>query len=195
MPLIEVAQRIAKVAVGVTAERLQPFRRLYEANVEFVWRSLVRMGVRDAELEDAVQEVFFAVHRRVHDFEGRSKFTTWLFRICMGVARDRRRRAYNRHEVLVDSPPAEYPDLRHDAATLTRRHDDLKLLERGLAAMSLDQRAVFVLFELEEFTCEEIASTLELPLGTVYSRLRRARALFQRSLRHAEPRALLTEGA
>jgi RNA polymerase sigma-70 factor (ECF subfamily) len=183
------------VGAGVTAERLQPFRELYEANVDFVWRSLARMGVRDAELEDAVQEVFLVVHRRVHDFEGRAKFTTWLFRICMGIARDRRRRAHNRHEVLVDAQQAEHPDPDQNAATITRRHDDLRLLERGLASMSLDKRAVFVLFELEEFTSEEIAAALELPLGTVYSRLRRARELFRKVLLRSQPGALLREGA
>jgi len=172
------------------------FRELYDANVEFVWRSLARIGVRPSELEDAVQEVFLVVHRRVAHFEGRSKFTTWLFRICFRVARDRRRRAYRRHEVSGDELVAREVDVAPDAEAHLVRQGDLELLERALDAMSLDQRAVFVLFELEEFTCEQIALTLDCPLGTVYSRLRRARTLFQKSLRAAKAsdlRVLLTE--
>ena len=174
------------------------FRELYDAHVDFVWRSLSRMGVHQSELDDASQEVFLVVHRCLEQFEGRAKFTTWLFRICFHVASGRRRRGRQRREVLSDSLLAERADHAPDAEALAQRQEDLALLERALNSMSLEQRAVFVLFELEGFTCEQIASTLELPLGTVYSRLRRARALFARSIRAArasDTHLLLREGA
>lgn len=177
---------------------LASFRELYEAHVDFVWRSLSRMGVRPSELEDASQDVFLVVHRCLHQFEGRAKFTTWLFRICFHVASTRRRSAQQRLEILSDSLLAERADHAPDAEALTQRQEDLALLERGLSRMSLEQRAVFVLFELEGFTCEQITNTLEVPLGTVYSRLKRAREIFARSLRAArasDAHLLLQEGA
>jgi RNA polymerase sigma-70 factor (ECF subfamily) len=156
------------------------------------------MGVNPPELEDAVQEAFMVVHRHLDSFEGRAKFTTWLFRICFNVARDRRRRARNRPEVLVGLELLDSHDPAPNAETLASLRDDLALLERSLQKLSLELRAVFILFELEEFTCEQIAETLQVPLGTVYSRLRRARELFKRSLsaaRAAELPPLLREGA
>jgi len=166
----------------MTRER---FRELYEANLDFVWRALVRLGVRQADLEDAAQEVFLVVFRQVATFEGRAKFTTWLFRICYHVAQDRRRRASHRYEVLGEGDLESRVDTRSSAEALVQQRENLALLERALTTMSLEQRAVFVMFELEEVTCEQIAMALELPLGTVYSRLRRARQLFDRSLRAA----------
>ncbi len=170
---------------------------MYDEHVDFVWRSLVRLGVRDGELEDASQEVFLVVHRRLASFEGRAKLTTWLFRICYHVSLDRRRRAHNRHEVSAEGELGERRDSQPDAEALAQQRDDLALLEKALASMTLEQRAVFILFEFEEFTADEISATFEVPVGTVYSRLRRARALFQRTLkaaRAAESRLLVKDG-
>jgi RNA polymerase sigma-70 factor (ECF subfamily) len=153
------------------------FQELYAEHFNFVWRTLRRLGVPPADLPDVVQEVFLVVHRRLPDFEPRARVTTWLFPICLHAARDRRRRAHVRREVprdehdLVDPAPLPGSDL--------ERQDDLALFEAALGDMSLDQRAVFVLFELEELRGEDIATTLGIPLGTVYSRLRLARGAFR----------------
>ena len=156
---------------------------LYETHFDFVWRSLRRLGVPDVDVADAIQEVFLTVHRKLAEFEGRSKITTWLFQIAYGVARTRRRKAHLRREVLGDT---EFDQLRapqgspEDALSHQR---DMELLDRVLSALNMDQRAVFVLFEIEEFGSEEIAQMLEIPLGTVYSRLRLGRTAFHRALR------------
>ena len=153
------------------------FQRLYEEHLDFVWRTLRRLGVPPTDLPDVAQEVFLVVHRRLPDFEPRARVTTWLFPICMHAARDRRRRAHVRREV-----PREQYDL-EDPAPMPgndlERQDDLSLFEAALSDMNLDQRAVFVLFELEELRGEDIAATLAIPLGTVYSRLRLARQAFR----------------
>lgn len=160
--------------------RSQPptsFQALYAEHFNFVWRTLRHLGVPPADLPDVAQDVFLIVHRRLPDFEPRARVTTWLFPICLHAARDRRRRAHLRHEVprenydLVDPAPLPGNDL--------ERQDDLSLFEAALSDMNLDQRAVFVLFELEELRGEDIAATLAIPLGTVYSRLRLARAAFR----------------
>src|SRR5262245_65871367 len=78
------------------------FREVYDEHFRFVWRSLRRLGVRESDVADAVQDVFVVVHRRLGDFEGRSKVTTWLYGICYRVAKDRRRVAYVRRETTED---------------------------------------------------------------------------------------------
>ena len=166
------------------------FQQVYEENVAFVWRSLRRLGVAPSNLHDAVQDVFVVVHRRLPDFVERAKTSTWLFRICLGIARDHRQRAHVRREVLDDSLLDRSPDSAGDAARLVEHREDLELFDAALGTLDLDQRAVFVLFELENMTGEEIAESLQIPLGTVYSRLRLARQGFKRAvLRHAARRS------
>src|SRR5262245_16282732 len=67
------------------------FDAVYDACFDFVWRNARRLGVPDAQLDDAVQEVFLVVHRRLADFEGRSSIKTWVFGILLKVAADHRR--------------------------------------------------------------------------------------------------------
>jgi RNA polymerase sigma-70 factor (ECF subfamily) len=165
------------------------FQQVYEEHVAFVWRSLRRLGVAESNLKDAVQDVFLVVHRRLPDFAPRAKTSTWLFRICLGIARDHRRRAHVRREVLDDSVFDRVPDS-VDAIRMAERREDLALFDAALDVLDLDQRAVFVLFELESMTGDQIAETLEIPLGTVYSRLRLARQGFKRAvLRHTARRS------
>jgi RNA polymerase sigma-70 factor (ECF subfamily) len=162
------------------------FDELYDEHFDFVWRSLRRLGVPDADLHDVAQEVFVVVHRRLPDFEGRSKVTTWLFRIAFHAARDRRRRAHVRREVFDATALEQSADAALDARTLLERRDDLELFDRALATMDLDQRAVFTLFELEGMSGNDIAEALEIPLGTAYSRLRLAREAFRRAVLRGE---------
>lgn len=155
------------------------FREVYDGNVRFVWRVLLRFGVPEDDLPDAVQDVFVVVHRKLPQFEGRSKLTTWLFEVCRRIAADRRR---------TDRACRELPDgdpIRGDAPTdvdwFVDRRRARALLERILENMTEEQRIVFVLFELDELGGDEIAELLDLPLGTVRSRLRLAREVFHRA--------------
>lgn len=156
------------------------FRKVYEQHYDFVWRSLRRLGVRDADVPDALQETFLVVLRRLDEFEGRARLTTWLFRICMRVARDRQRLAHNRRELLDERVVDGCLDEESDVGQQVERREDVEMLELALDRMDLDQRAVFTLFELEEMSGEEIAETLQIPLGTVYSRLRLGREAFRK---------------
>ena len=165
------------------------FRQVYDEQFRFVWRSLRRLGVRDSDAADVAQEVFVIVHRKLDEFEGRSKLTTWLFSICMRVARDHRKSAVVRREVATDdevlgAQPATTPD----AASELDRRRRRDLLERILDEMPEEQRTVFVLFELEQMSGLEIAELLDVPTGTVHSRLRLAREAFRRSLTRFEAR-------
>lgn len=162
-------------AVGDPRE--QALERLYRAHFAFVWRSLRRLGVREADLGDAVHDTFLVVYRRLEDFDGQCQPTTWLYGICFRVASDRRRRASNQREQLVD-PPSSAATPAFDDRNLDRR----RLLQHALDAMPDDQRAVFSLFELEGWSGEAIAEAVGVPVATVHSRLRLARLSFKKSL-------------
>ncbi len=161
------------------------FRQVYEAHWPFVWRSLRRLGVPECDAADAAQEVFLVIHRKLPAFEGRAKITTWIFRICMRVASDRGRRAHVRREVYGEEGRPEGPASGDGPAEMVERLEDMRLFEAAIERMSMDQRAVFTLFELEAMTGDEVAETLDIPLGTVYSRLRLARESFSKAVKAA----------
>src|SRR5687767_7730931 len=108
------------------------FEELYHQHFEFVWRTLRHLGVRVADLPDVAQEVFIIVHRRLPDFEGRAKATSWLFRICMNAARNQRRRAHVRREALDPAPieSAAMPAL--NPTSRLEETEDLALFELAL---------------------------------------------------------------
>jgi RNA polymerase sigma-70 factor (ECF subfamily) len=165
------------------------FQEVYDDHFRFVWRSLRRLGVPECDVADAVQDVFLVVHRRLGEFEGRSKVTTWLYGICYRVARDRRRLAHVRRRADDDDGQLDdRPDERADVAAAAERRQGLAVLESILDEMPIEQRAVFTLFELDAMGGEAIADMLEIPVGTVYSRLRIAREQFRRSLSRLQAR-------
>lgn len=151
------------------------FEAIYASEFRFVWRILARLGVPTADLADAAQEVFLVLYRQLPQFDGHCKASTWLYRISFNVASDRRRRAHVRREVAYE--PQALEEL---ASTFTPQLEDLALLDRLLSGLELSQRAVFVLFEIEGYEGSEIADMMQCPLPTVYSRLRLARAAFER---------------
>jgi RNA polymerase sigma-70 factor (ECF subfamily) len=149
------------------------FPPLYQENAAFVWRSLRRLGVREADLPDAAQEVFLVVHRRLHEYDGASPVRTWLFAIAMRCASDHRRRAHVRRETLAAEPPPQ--SVPADQAEALRRGRARELLQKILDGLDDDKRAVFILFELEQLPMSEVAPMLGVPLQTAYSRLHAAR--------------------
>ncbi len=164
------------------------FAQLYREHFPFVWKSLRRLGVREADTADAAQEVFLVVYRKLDGFEGRSQLTTWLFGICLRVARDRQRLAHNRREVGADDDLIERAAGSTDTGDEVEQRQAAALLERILDSLDFDQRTVFVLFEVEGMKGDEIAALLEIPAGTVSSRLRLAREAFQRAVSRLQAR-------
>jgi RNA polymerase sigma-70 factor (ECF subfamily) len=157
------------------------FQDVYRKHFRFVRRTLARFGVRRRDLLDVAQNVFVIVHRQLAGFEGRADITTWLFSICRLVAKDYLRSGPIRREVIVDAGRIA----RHESSLLWRREpfdapDGSRVLDALLQKLSDKQRKVFVLFELQEMSGEEIAGLLKIPLGTVRSRLRLARGALMR---------------
>ncbi len=161
------------------------FEAVYAEHFSYVWRVLRRLGMSGTDALDACQEVFFAVHRGLAGFEGRSSLRTWIHRIAFRVAKDHRRSAYVRREI-PDEAPWDARTASVDEPNHATRLEALELLEIGLAALTLEQRMVFTSYELEGESCTQIAEVLEVPIGTVYSRLRKARAVFVDTLRRLD---------
>jgi RNA polymerase sigma-70 factor (ECF subfamily) len=159
------------------------FRGLYDAHLDFVWRNLRRLGVCEADAEDRTQEVFVVAHRRFAEFEDRGHGPrAWLFQIVLRVASDARRHK-RRHPEDPDGGQAvgraSIDPSQHDAIL---RREELSRLDAALATIDVGRRAVLVLHEIEEMTAPEIAQVLGIPLNTVYSRLRVARAELEQAL-------------
>lgn len=166
------------------------FRATYDQHVAFVFRTLARFGVPERSLPDAVQEVFTVAFRSMDKFEGRSTMKTWLFGIARRVASDLRRSAPTRHEVLAEDSRdvAEKADSKSDLAVWAERSEAVARAERLLSALPEEQRMVFALFEIEEWTGAEIAEAIDVSVATVHSRLRLAREGIKKQLEEAVKR-------
>ena len=151
-------------------------RWLVETHFDFIWRSLRRLGLSPADAEDGAQEVFTVASRRLEDIVvGRER--AFLFGTALRVASSHRRRARHRYEQL-DGTAEDHGDAAPSPEMLTERRQARAVLDQVLDELTLEQRTAFVLYELEEMTVPDIATILDVPVGTVASRLRRARAAF-----------------
>lgn len=156
---------------------LPSFDEVYASYFAFVWRILRTFGVAEAALEDAAQDVFVVVHRRLPEFEGRAAITTWLFAIARRVAGAHRRKE-GRTEALDDQLASTA-----DTFAAFSRAQAAATVMQILDTMDEDKRIVFALVELEQLSVPEVARMLELNLNTAYSRLRLARHAFELAVR------------
>lgn len=157
------------------------FGDVYEQYFDFIWRSARRLGVPNDNLDDAVQDVFLTVHRRLKEFRGDSSIRTWLFGILLHTVRGYRRTAKRKPtcflhpESVVDS---KQPGPHESAA----KGEAVELLYQFLDNLDDDKRMVFVQAELEQMTAQEISETMGINANTVYSRLRSARQAFEEAV-------------
>jgi RNA polymerase sigma-70 factor (ECF subfamily) len=159
---------------------------IYAQHADFVFRNLRRLGVIESAIDDAVQDVFLVVHRRLGDFEARAQVTTWLFGIVLRVAQSYRRSAMRRRARLSDTPASDIEQVPVSTAEspieLLERREASTLLHRLLDELDDDKRAMLVCVELEQMTVPEAAESLGLNLNTAYGRLRAARATFNEAV-------------
>lgn len=154
---------------------------IFATHFDFIWRSLRRFGLSEDRADDAAQQVFMIASRKIDAIKEGSE-RSFLFGTAMRVASDIRKSAPVRREIVREDVGIELEGgARPDDLLEQRRARET--LDRVLDGMELELRAVFVLFELEEMSTNEIASLLSIPHGTVASRLRRAREDFERSVR------------
>ena len=143
---------------------LDAFDEIYDREFEYVWRNLGRFGVPERELPDATHEVFLVLHRRWNELDHARPIRPWLFGVARRVAADTRakqREAPSEAETVAPTDPL-----------VAQRN----LLWRALAALDDAKRTIVILHDLEGYTGAEIAEQLEIPINTVHSRLRLARA-------------------
>lgn len=181
------------ISTEKTRPALPPFDAIYDEYFDLVWRNLRRLGVPEANLDDAAQEVFLVVHRRLGQFEGRSSLKTWLFSIVTRVASDARRtlRRKSPHTRTKDS--AIDADLVVDERAnrpdeTLERQESARLLHRLLDELDDEKRTVFVLVELEEMTVPEIADAIGENINTIYARLRASRREFDAAVAREKAR-------
>lgn len=155
------------------------FTDVFRQHFDFVWRTIRSLGVPDAMVDDAVQEVFICVHRRLPDFERRSALKTWIYSIAYHTAQNFRRSARRRETSELDEQMASrQPGPSEYVAGAQAGRFVLEFLDQ----LSRERRDVFVLCVLEELSAPDVAAILQVKLNTVYSRLRLARADFRAAL-------------
>ena len=170
----------AGVRVGLAPEApADPARMrvVVAEHFDFLWRSLRRLGVPAASVDDAAQRVFLIAARKLGAV-ATERTRAFLFAIALRIAAEDRRARRRCPEVSGLELETLPVDPGPSAEELTERTEARTLMQTILESMVIEQRAVFVLFEVEELSLTEIGALLELPRGTVASRLRRARETF-----------------
>ncbi len=153
---------------------------LFREHARFVATFLVRLGAPAQELDDLVQEVFLVAHRRGGSTSDEAKPTTWLAAIALRVLSHDRRSKRRHPEVLDETNLSSAVATSPNQEDVVRATQSLTLVGRAIQALDIEKRALFILFEIEEQSCESIAAGLGIPIVTVYSRLRAARQEFHR---------------
>lgn len=167
------ARPLATTPAGADAAAFEAFVREHG---DSVWRCLQALGLRRANLDDAAQDVFLVAFRQWPEYEERGAGRSWLFAIARRVAA-----AYRRRERPEDGAVDEVRATLDVEDALARRQARA-MLDRFLSGLDDDRRLVFFLSDVEGWSAPEVALALEIKLNTVYSRLRRARAMFERFL-------------
>jgi len=150
------------------------FEAVYRGHFRRVYRWVTRLAPH-ADAEDLSQEVFLVVHRRLPEFEGKARISTWLFQITYHVVGSflRRRRSERRVKGALSLLPP--PSDAEPPQAALEREEEVHAVRDGLAALQLKHRTVLVMYELEQWSGADIAEALAIPVETVYSRLHYAR--------------------
>jgi len=173
------------------------FRKLVERNQGRLFAVAVGMLKDSDDAMDVVQDAFIKAHKKLVDFEGNAAFSTWIYRICVNLCIDKKRAEVRRRAVQIDdlregtlgddTTASVAPTAPKTAGESPLRNlGDKELgseIDRALAQLSPDHKAVVLLREVEGMSYEEISQALEIPKGTVMSRLFHARKNLQRQLR------------
>lgn len=178
----------AAAGEGERDDRASLGARILGEHFEFVWRSVRRMGVPEADVDDVVQQVLIIAARKL-DAIAPGSLRAYLYGVAFRAVADARRAAKRRCKALHElSGEVGGPPRSASPEELMTRSQERALLDEVLDTLPEDVRAVFVLFELERLTTAEIAAMLGIAPGTAASRLRRGRELFQAEIARVKAR-------
>lgn len=166
-------------AARASQSRDAKFREIYERWFDDVVGWLYALGAPMSETEDLAQEIFLVVRRKLPHFDG-GNLAGWLYRIAQLTVRDHRRRAWFRNLVLRRQE-VDFSKMPHGTSSPARSYETAETRHRFqmmVSKMSEKLRTTFVMFEVEGYSGEEIARIQDIPLGTVWTRLHRARKEF-----------------
>jgi RNA polymerase sigma-70 factor (ECF subfamily) len=172
---------LAQALRGVADVPGLDLQAVYREHADFVWRSLQRLGVPSADLEDLSQEVFLVVHKRRDSYDAQARMSTWMFGIALRVAKRHRRRPWFMRERPMAS--ASEPAHPHTPERALEQSEAQRELSLALGALRPERSAVFVMFEIEGLALRDIAILMDTPIGTACSRLHAARKDLERALR------------
>jgi len=173
--------------VSAEAVATPSFEQLYAEYATFTWRVLQHLGVPDASIEDAVQELWVVVHRRIAGFEGRSELRSWLFGIAINIARTQRRSQQRRQKNERGRVLGEPWAMRIDPHEGERQREAFDLVQRFLSTLDDERRAIFVSVLLEGMSTPETALSVGLRVDQIQNRVRALRRSFKTWLEHQRP--------
>ncbi|MGD2175731.1 MAG: sigma-70 family RNA polymerase sigma factor [Candidatus Brocadiaceae bacterium] len=167
----------------------QAFGDLVERHQDYIYNAVFHLVGSEKDAEDLAQEVFVRAYEGLGSFEGRAKFTTWVYGIMLNTVRSFWRRQGRRDVVSLDlarddpdSPTPEPPADGEGPVRMAIRQEQVSVVRAAIAELEDDLREILVLRDIQGFTYDEMAETLAVPQGTVKSRLHRARQRLKDSL-------------
>ena len=160
----------------------EEFSAVYRVDFPFVVNSLRRLGIHQDDLEDLTHEVFMTALRRRDSYDSQRPIRAWLFGIAFRLAADFKRLVRHSRELPLERS-AEVPDSGMSPDEAAVSNQDRQLVLAALARIELSRRGVFIMHDIEGIAVPEIAQALDIPVGTAYSRLRRARIEFADAVR------------
>jgi RNA polymerase sigma-70 factor (ECF subfamily) len=166
------------------AAREHHFRRIYDAEIRFLWSSLQRLGVLPGDLEDVAHDVLLNVYRKLDHYDASRPIRPWLFGFAYRGAADHRKRVRRRRELPGSLEEGQtIPDAAPNPDERLVGEEDRKLVVDALAQLPIERAAVFTMMDIDGHSAPEVSDALEIPINTVYSRLRVAREEFASAVR------------
>jgi RNA polymerase sigma-70 factor (ECF subfamily) len=180
---------------GAAGSKLEErdFEPLFRQNGAKIHALAVRLCGNATDGEDLAQETFLTAYRRIGQFRGEAEFGSWVYRICVNLWKNRvryeKRRSFWKHVSIFggdkgedDPAPLQIPDPKDVTEAPAEADERRRLVREAMAKLDPHERAALVLREVEDKSYEEIADLLDLPLGTVKSRIARARQSMKEQL-------------
>ena len=163
------------------------FTVIVERRASFVWSVALKITGNPTDAADAYQESFLAAHRAATSFKGDAAFSTWLYRITVNAALSQRRKKQKItvHQAITDDDFATVPEAR--AKPFADQVDVCLDVAEALSGLSEDQQRAVVLVDMFGYSQVEAAEVLQIPEGTIKSRVSRARKTLARDLQHLSP--------